>query len=300
MNEGAPPGKIGAYLSLAAAMGIAGSSVVTAKVLACRFPVFLAGGCSLGAASIALLPAAWRGRGNLRLRRRDVAVIALQALTGIFLFRVLLMYGLRRASAVEAGLMTSSLPAVTALIAFAARLEKPTPAKAAGILLSAAGLAVTQIPGASPAAGGGNIPAIILVFAAVICEAVFTVLQKKIPPAVPPLASTALVCIWGCGWFLPLAACEAFHFAGPAGPADVLFLAYYGLVVTALAFFLFYQGARRVPASTAGAFKGLMPLSGLILSHFVLGEAILLRHAASLALVLAGIAVMERAGARSG
>ena len=37
-----------------------------------------------------------------------------------------------------------------------------------------------------------------------------------------------------------------------------------------------------------------MPLSGLVSSHLFLGEAFLFRHAVSLALVLAGIAVMER------
>ncbi|MGE5550253.1 MAG: DMT family transporter [Bacteroidota bacterium] len=286
--------KLPAYLCLAGAMGIAGSSVVVAKIIACRLPVFLSCACSLAVAVAFLLPLSLkRGKGFPKLPSRALVFLGLQALTGLFLFRVALFYGLRIASALEAGVMVSTLPAITALLALFILGESLTWRKATGIALAVAGLCCLNLPGA--AANGGRHPgAVFLILGAVTGEALFTVLQKKVPQNVPPVTATALISLIGLLLFLPGAVYEAVRFDfGSLAPSDLLYTAYYGLIVTALAYILFIAGAKKVPAGTAGMFCGLMPVAGALLSWAVLGESFGLGSALGLSLVLPGILLVE-------
>ncbi|MGE5527950.1 MAG: DMT family transporter, partial [Patescibacteria group bacterium] len=124
--------------------------------------------------------------------------------------------------------------------------------------------------------------------------ALFTVLQKKVPQNVPPVTATALISLIGLLLFLPGAVYEAVRFDfGSLAPADLLYTAYYGLIVTALAYVLFIAGAKKVPAGTAGMFCGLMPVAGALLSWAVLGESFGLGSALGLSLVLPGILLVE-------
>lgn len=135
-----------------------------------------------------------------------------------------------------AGVIVSTLPALTVIISLLLLKDGLTWRKAAGVLLAVAGLLLVNVPGAAPAGGGRGPGANLLVFGAVMGEAFFTVLQKKVAQDVPPIAATARICLYALLFFLPGALFEARHFDFKAvRPPDLLFLAYYGLIVTALA-----------------------------------------------------------------
>jgi drug/metabolite transporter (DMT)-like permease len=112
-------GNLRAYLELTVAMVLVGSSVVVGKLMAASLPVFLAGGLSSAIGAAILVPVLLRREGGLpAVGGRDVLVLFLQALTGIFLFRVLLLWGLLFTTAAEGGVITSTTPAVVGLISF--------------------------------------------------------------------------------------------------------------------------------------------------------------------------------------
>jgi hypothetical protein len=74
------------------AMILVGSSVVVSKLMAQSLPVFLAGSLSSAIGAAILVPLLLRREDGLpAVSRRDLLILFLQALTGIFLFRVLLL-----------------------------------------------------------------------------------------------------------------------------------------------------------------------------------------------------------------
>jgi drug/metabolite transporter (DMT)-like permease len=284
---------VSAYLCLAAAMALAGSSVVAGKVLTQQLPVFLAAAASLLTALLVLLPLAWKiGGGLWNVPKNDLKLLALQALTGMVGFRIFLLYGLKTTSAAAGGIITSTMPAVVGLISFLVLREKPTWHKAGGITAAVAAVLVLNQAGRS-GVGDWSLWGNVLVFLAVLGEALFVILQKWISKETLALTRTALVSLFGFIFFLPFAVYEGLKFDFAAlGWVDCLVVVYYGVVVTALAYILFYKGAAAVPATTVGVFGGFMPIASVLLSSLILGEVLLLQHLLSLGLVVAGIVLI--------
>ena len=102
-----------AYIWLAAGMALAGSSVVVGKIVIGVFPVFLSQTITLLISLVGIFPLAWLIEGNvfkIQFQKRDFLFLFLQALTGMFLFRVFLLYGLKFTSATEGGIITQQRP----------------------------------------------------------------------------------------------------------------------------------------------------------------------------------------------
>ncbi len=90
--------------------------------------------------------------------------------------------------------------------------------------------------------------------------------------------------------FLPFAIFEAraFDFSRTT-IADWLPVVYYGIVVTVIAFILWFRGISKVPASTAAVFTGVWPVSAVLLSYIILKEQFVVSHLLGIVCVLLGI-----------
>lgn len=279
-----------AYLALATAQVFVGSLVVVGKLIATGLPLFLASAArsAIGAALLLAL-LLWREGRLPRPTPRDWAYLSLIAFTGMFLFSVFLLYGLRLTTATEGGIVISTAPAILAVSAFLFMGERLTALRALAIALAVAGMIALR-------AGGGNSGASswlgnLLVFGAAVGEALFTALGKAVARTLPPLAIATYVTVLGLLMFLPFAAWEAWRFDFAAvNPLDWLPVIYYGVFITAGAFWLWYWGIARVPASTAAVFLGILPVSAVALSYSLLGEPFRWSHLIGLAAVLGGIA----------
>lgn len=282
-----------AYLELTGAMVLVGSSVVAGKLMAESLPVFLAGGLSSAIGAVILLPVLfWREGGLPGVGRREAGVLFLQAFTGIFLFRVLLLWGLLFTSAAEGGVITSTTPAVVGVISFLFLKERPSPRVWAGVALAVVGIVALNVLGAGAGAARGPAPLLgnLLVFGAVVSEALFTIFGKAASERVSPLATAVSASVLSLALFLPLGLNQAVDFdfssVGFAGWASVV---HYGLFVTALGYLLWFGGLSKVPASTAGVFTGILPVSAVLLSYLVLGEPFSWAHPVGVACVLLAI-----------
>ena len=213
----------------------------------------------------------------------------------MFAFNTLLLYGLTLTTAAEAGIVTSMTPAVAAALAVLVLGEAWSWPRTAGIVLAVAGVLLLNLQSAG--GGGGAAPLLgnALVLGAVIGEAVFVVCSRVAARRLPPVVVAAAISVLGFLMFLPGALIQA----GGAGLriswSDWLAVGYYGIVVTVLAFLLWARGVARVPAGTAAAFTGLIPVSALALSALALGEAVTGGHLVAAALVVAGIVALARA-----
>jgi drug/metabolite transporter (DMT)-like permease len=134
-----------------------------------------------------------------------------------------------------------------------------------------------------------------LVFGAVVGEALFTIFRKILSQAVSPLATATFMSVLGFFMFLPFSIYEACNFDFTAiSLIDWLPIFYYAIVVTVIAFILWFQGVSKVPASTAAVFTGIIPISAVFLSVIVLSEPVSLRHIFAVLCVFLGIVFITR------
>jgi drug/metabolite transporter (DMT)-like permease len=291
---------VSAYLQLAAAMAIVGSSVVVGKLVVARVPVFVVGGLRFALASVILLAlAAALERPRPRLAGRDVALLVAQAFAGIFAFNTLLLYGLTLTSAAASGIVTATTPGVAAVLSALLLRERWTRRRSLGVGLAVAGLLALNLASAGAAGGAGARPLLgnLLVFGAVVGEGVFVVCGRAVSQRLSPLTVATGVSVLGLAMFAPFALVQARAFdVATLGAGDWLAIAYYGVVVTVVAFLLWARGIARVPAGTAAVFTGVLPLSALALSWLVLGERVGWPHLGGAVCVIAGIVALAREG----
>lgn len=271
-------------------MAIVGSSVVVGKILVRELPVFVSSALRYGIASVLLFALL---RSFPPVPRAVRAVLFWQALTGVFLFSVFLLYGLQWTTAAESGVITAATPAVMALLSWIFLRERPQGRTLAGMALAIGGIGVLHL-GGSALGTSEHWLGTVLVFGAVVGEALFTLLGKVASRTLSPLAIAFYMAVLGFGMFLPFAIPEtlAFDFGAVTWRGWAALL-YYAAVVTVAGFVLWYRGVAKVEASTAAVFTGVLPVSAVLLAHFVLGEELGARHAVGIVLVLVAIALVS-------
>jgi drug/metabolite transporter (DMT)-like permease len=285
-----------AYLSLTAAMILVGLSVPISKMAVAAVPPLVASDVRFALVALALSPWAIRhGRRALPATAGDWASLALLSLFGMVLFNVFLMYGLQGTSATTAGILTSTIPAVTALCAAAILRERLTLQNGAAIALAMAGIAALNLANHGEGGAGDTLRGNALVMGAVVSEGLYNVYARRLA-GVSPLAVTFLANLMAAVLALPFAILTARGMTlealwGALSPGAWALYAAASLGNGLVAVVLWLRGAARIPASRSGLFTGLLPVTVLVPSLFLLGERPTLAHALGLTGVLAGIAV---------
>ena len=290
-----------AYLELTLAMTTVGGSAVLGKRMVEELPIYLAGALRFGLAALILVPLMLRAAGGLpQVSRRDIGTLFLQALTGVFGFTLFWLFGLRLTTAAEGGVVASTTPVLIAVASFLLLGERPRGREIVGVSLAVAGVAAMTLAAGEDGAGRGPNPLLgnALIVGAVAGEALFLVLGKRVGERVEPMVIATMVTLFGFALFLPLAindlaTTDLARVTGGAWLAVVL----YALGPTVLGYILAYRGLARVPATTAGVFTGVVPISAIVFSSLFLGEAIGWGHLVGLAGVLAAIGLAVGTGA---
>ncbi|KVC61491.1 DMT family transporter [Burkholderia stagnalis] len=280
------------YLYLAAAMTGVGSTVIASRLAAGGLPPFTATALRFLIATPLLfaLMRAQRLRWP-RVSRRDAALLVVQAAAGGVGYTVLLISGTRLSSPLDAGVMLGTLPAMSTLIAAVLLRERQTPRDWAAAALATSGvLLVTFTPGhAAPSMQ--TLAGDALVLAAVACEAVFILLNRRLATPLAPLAlSTAMS---GLGFVLALVPAAFEWRAAAAGwtTGAVAAIVYYALVPTVLGYLCWYAGSARTSGTEAALFTAIAPVSAVLFAVTLFGEALNATRLAGIALVVAGMLV---------
>ncbi|AOK57584.1 hypothetical protein WT15_15495 [Burkholderia stagnalis] len=280
------------YLYLAAAMTGVGSTVIASRLTAGGLPPFTATALRFLIATPLLfaLMRAQRLRWP-RVSRRDAALLVVQAAAGGVGYTVLLISGTRLSSPLDAGVMLGTLPAMSTLIAAVLLRERQTPRDWAAAALATSGvLLVTFTPGhAAPSMQ--TLAGDALVLAAVACEAVFILLNRRLATPLAPLAlSTAMS---GLGFVLALVPAAFEWRAAAAGwtTGAVAAIVYYALVPTVLGYLCWYAGSARTSGTEAALFTAIAPVSAVLFAVTLFGEALNATRLAGIALVVAGMLV---------
>jgi len=278
-------------LLLTLAMITVGSTVVASRIIVAGLPPFTASALRFAIAlPVFLALMRWRGQRLRRPAPHDAALIALQALCGSVGYAVLLMAGLRTTSAANAGVIAGTLPAVGALVGALVLRERIGLRLGIAIALACAGVAAVVVaPAQRNGAANGSLPGDLLVMAAVGCESLFLLLNKRLRVPLAPLAQSTLMTALGLAMTLGPALAEH-AWTLPVDPAALLGVLYYALVPTVGGYLLWYAGAERVSAGRAALYTAVLPVSALVLAALVLREPITGSQLAGAGCVLAAIA----------
>ncbi len=278
-----------AVAMLIGAMSLAGSSVVVGKMLVASMPVFLAAFGSLLVAFACMIPLMIGRFSEIRLLTgREWFYLFLQGLCGIVLFRVFTLYGLRSTGAIQAGIITGTTPAVLALLSLALLGERLSIRSAAGVILAMAGCIVINVF-TTKEGGDGSLIGSLLVGAAVVCEALFTICRKQIATSVSATVNTAVLIFCSLILLAVPAAWDLFRLRETVSPSALLAILYYGVFATVIAYLLWTSAVGRVSGATAGAATAAMPASSVLLAAGFLSEPLHLHHLAGCLLIATGI-----------
>nr|WP_243734961.1 DMT family transporter [Paenibacillus turpanensis] len=279
-------------------MLIVGSFVPVNKAITESFPVFLASGMRLGLGFVLLLPLVWRRVGHFpRLALRDHGVLFAQSFFGVFLFSILLLVGLKQTSALEGSIIMGTTPVVIGLLSVILFKERFSMQQGFAVGTAIAGTLLIQVFGASGHGGGASGTWIgnLLVFGAVVGEAIFMTFGKLVAKGTPPMVIALFTSMYGTLLFLPFAIWEAMTFSfTKASTVDWALILYSGAIVTALAVVLMNMGTSKLPAMTAGVFSALMPLSAVLISALFLHEPLQFYHIGGLMLIITGVMLTLR------
>jgi drug/metabolite transporter (DMT)-like permease len=248
-------------------------------------------------ASVLLSGLAWRMEGrNMRLKGHQIMPVLVLGLTGVFAYNIFFLKGLKLIEAGRASMIVANNPIFIALLSAYFFKEKLTPLRLAGILLSIAGAILVISRGHLGALFQGGIgPGELLMFGCVATWVTYSLVGKALMRDLKPLPSVTYSVLVGALALSVPAFGEGL--AGKIGgftPTDWLCLAYLGIFGTVIGFVWFYQGIQRIGAMRAGLFINFVPISAVILSFLLLGEAITPSLAAGAALVTAGVYLTNR------
>ena len=130
----------------------------------------------------------------------------------------------------------------------------------------------------------------LLLFGAVLCEAAYAVIGKKLTTALSPKRISALINAWGFALMTPFGIYMAWSFDFRSVPVGSWWLlVFYALAASVWSVWLWMTGLRVVPASAAGVYTVFLPIAAAVVGVFVLGESLNAIQIFGFALALLGV-----------
>lgn len=291
-----PPSRALAYVLLAGSMTLVGIYVGLSKPLVAAIPVFALAFLRFGIAAAAMLPWTRPTPGEAPLSGTEHRLLFVMSFFGNFLFSICMLIGVSLTTATAAGVILATLPAAVAMLSWWLLRERPTARIIAAVLLAVGGIAVLQLArddaGAVRASWLGNL----LMFGAVLCEAIYVIIAKRLSATRAPLRVSALINLWGLVLIAPLGVWQLAQLDLDAiAPGTWALLVFYSLAASLFAVWMWIAGLKSVPADQAGVFTVALPMAAMGVGVLLLGESFTAVHAVSLALAAAGVVLIATA-----
>ena len=281
-----------AYACLAMSMALVGSYVALSKPLVAVFPVFLLAWLRFAIGGVAMLHWLRKPDTETATTPKVRRLLFLESFLGNFLFSVCMLFGVSMTTAVAAGVIMASLPGVVAILSRVFLAERIPARTLLGIALAAVGIGLfslqktTGVGHTDSTSTWGNV----LVFAAVICEASYVVIGKRLTEGLSPRRISAIINAWGFLLMTPMGLWAAWRFDFNAvAPALWTLLVFYALAASVWTVWLWMQGLKTVPAAQAGVFTIMLPISAAAVGVVVVGETLSNTQWLAFALALIGL-----------
>ncbi len=282
------------FLVLAQVM--VGGNIVASKVLLSSIPILVLLEIRFLLATLVLLPLHWitpaARKKSLKayvgdLERRDWLFILAQALSAGVLFNVFMLTGLNYTDANVAGIITSALPAIIALLSWVILKEKVSIEKALCVFFATVGLIIIAYDKFNGMSDSHSFWGDAIVLLALLPEAFYYVLCKLYANRLPIFLISALLNGINALLLLPVL------FFMPWNPLNIDIITWLILFFIGLSSGLFYVfwfiGAQRVDGIMASLSTALMPIATVIFAWLILGEGLTFLELVGMGLVLFSI-----------
>lgn len=284
--------KLRGVLSLFAGIILFSTIEVSSKLMqigggvAGKYPFWLAALRFIITGLVLLVPACLALRGK-PFTRKDVAALSGLGLLGVTMMSSFYHLAITFLPANVAALVFSCNPVFVVLFAPLVLAEKITRRKLAAGALCLVGIGVL----AHGRASGISLVGLLLMLAAIIIFALYTVLFKKMTPRYGALPITGFAGLIGGLCILPLAFAKEGMPLAAYTSVDWINIAYLSLIGTALGYFFFIYGIGHVEASVGSMSFFLKPFLAALFAWMVLHEALTLPMLTGGALILIGMTV---------
>jgi drug/metabolite transporter (DMT)-like permease len=254
-------GSVGA----AAAMFSVGTLAAISAVIN-RYPLYGGQALRYSLAALILLAVARRlGLAFVRPARRELLLLLALATTGLVVFNVCVIQASRHASATLVGTVIGTVPVILALVGPLLAGSRPSGRVLVAALVVVAGATIAT------GLGSGSLAGLLYAVGALACEACFSLLALPLLPRLGPIRVSAYSQVIAVPMLLLLGVvADGTGMLRAPGAAEAAALLYLSTVVSAGAFFLWYDALPRLGADRAGLFAGVLPL-GAIVTSVVLG-----------------------------
>jgi drug/metabolite transporter (DMT)-like permease len=300
-----------AYGAVIAAAVLWGGSIVAQKLALNGFSAVEASVLrDIGGLAI-LLTMWWWQEGTLaKLTKADVRMLGLLGL-GVLGNHLFIIVGLNYVSGAVGGVIIGSSPVVTALLSAMLIQDVPLRAVWAGGLLSFAGVGLVSVAGFQ-AAGDQPLLGSLLVFGGVASWALYSIGSRQLMERHSALTVNWTTLFVATVLQIPLLFVANFFKVpglwadrkmldaglGSVTPADWMALGYLILFATAIAQQAWLYGVKGIGPSRASVFGNLTPVAAIVLSAVLLNESVGMSEILGIALILAGVWVVDRQTSR--
>lgn len=265
-------------------MALVGCYVALSKPLVLAFPVLLLAWLRFGIGALAMPHWLVKPANEPPMSSQTRRLVFLESLLGNFLFSICMLYGVSMTSATAAGVILAAIPAAVAVMSWAFLRERIVASVWAGVACAVIGIALLTLVKQEHStyisqAQGGNIAndralwGNLLLFGAVLCEAAYAVIGKKLTGTLGPKRIAALINLWGFALMTPFGLYLALDFNfGAIASGTWWLLVFYAVAASVWTVWLWMTGLRSVPSAQAGVFTVMLPLAAATTGVLVLGE----------------------------
>jgi len=229
-----------------------------------------------------------------RTRQAWAAFLGMSILNNVIPF-TLIVWGQSHIASGLASILNATTPLFTVIVAHYLTVdERLTGQKFAGVIVGFVGVAV-MIGAAAFVSLDTSILAQLAILGAALSYGFSGVFGRRFKTmGIPPLATAAGQVTVSSALLLPAALLidRPWTLAMPS-TATILSLVALGLVSTAFAYLIFFRLLGRAGATNVGLVTFLIPVSAILLGVFILGETLAIRHVAGMALIGAGLILID-------
>ena len=291
-------------------MSLVGSYVALSKPLVAALPVFLLAWLRFGIGGAAMLHWLKKPVGELPMTRQTKRLLFLESFLGNFLFSICMLFGVSMTSAVAAGVVMATIPAAVAVMSWAFLGERISLRTWAAVVCAVLGVTLVSLSKQellTPVSKAleadfyqeNALVGTFLLLAAVLCEAAYAVIGKKLVGTLSPKRITALINLWGLALVTPLGLWAAWRFNfSSVQTSSWLLLVFYSLAASVWTVWLWMTGLKTIPAGQAGVFTVFLPVSAAAVGVVFLGESLSGMQAVAFGVALLGVVLATLPGNR--
>ena len=278
------------YLALGFAMLVWGLSFLAIKDVVSHVPVFTLLFLRFSVATILLGTIGGIMR-SLAVSRHDLAVLAGLALLspiGYFIFET---FGVANTQPSHVSVIIAAIPTVVFLIALAKKQERATWQKGIGLIVTYLGIFLLVVSGMHEP--GASLLGDVLVFGAVACAAIRTVLIKDVLRRITPLQLTYYQFLFSLVIFGPLAVTDSWSWITTITTMDILEILFLGVLCSAGAFLALHYALKHLSATQVAATASSIPIITLFAEVLIMGTRLSLLKGLGVITAIAGVLLVQ-------